>query len=89
MSSKIFRLVFNVISSLKSVNEKVTILNAIKSAAENQIQGCICHFIFAGIASYYITLRPAIIKGMEKYNINSAMLSILSSERKGRSWKSL
>ena len=76
------RLVLNVISSLKSVNDKVTILNAIKSAAVNKIQGCKSHFIFAGMASYYITLRPAIIKGMKKYNINSTMVSILSSERK-------
>ena len=81
MISKIFRLVLNFISSLKLVYDKVTILNAIKSAAENKIQGCKSHFIFAGMASYYITLRPAIIKGMKKYNINSAMVSILSSVR--------
>jgi len=83
MSSKIFRLVFNFISSLKSVNDKVTILNAIKSAAENQIQGCKSHFIFAGdIFWTEIRLRPVMIEGMKKYNINSAMVSILSSERK-------
>lgn len=82
MSSKIFRLVFNFISSLKSVNDKVTILNAIKSAAENQIQGCKSHFIFAGDIFWNdFRLRPVVIEGMKKYNINSAMVSILSSFR--------
>ena len=82
MSPKIFRLVFNLISSLKSVNVKVTILNAIKSAAENQIQGCKSHFIFAGdIFRTEIRLRQVMIEGMKKYNINSAMVSILSSVR--------
>ena len=80
--SKIFHLVFNFIPSLKSVNDKVTILNAIKSAAENQIQGYKSHFIFAGdIFWNVVRLRSVVIEGMKKYNINSAMMSILSSVR--------
>lgn len=59
-----------------------TIWDGMKRAAENQVQGYKCHFIFAGNAYWYdITLRPVIIKGMAKYSINSAMISVLSNVR--------
>ena len=82
MSSKIPRLVFSFISSLKQEIDTVTILDGIKKAAENQVEGYKCHFIFAGNAHWYdITLRPVISEGMTKYSINSAMVSVLSSVR--------
>ena len=64
MSSKIF-LAFNFISSLKSANDKATILNGIKSAAENQIKGCKSHLIFAGDAYWHeLALRPVLYEVM-------------------------
>ena len=67
---------------MKSEIDTVTILDGIKRAAENQVEGYKCHFIFAGNAYWYdITLRPVISKGMTKYSINSAMVSVLSSAR--------
>ena len=73
---------FNFISSLNLENKKLSILNAIKSAAENQKNGCKSHFIYAGNRNPRSDLRSVIIEGMKKYNIISAMVSILSSERK-------
>ena len=70
-------------------------MNAIKSAAENEKRGYKSHFIYAG-DEYYLywdeyhylnttrdesNLRSVIIEGMKKYNINSAMISILKSWR--------
>ena len=83
MSSKIFRWIFNFISSLKSGNDKDTIRYGIKSAAENQIRGCKSHFIFAGDAYWHeIALRPVIDDFIREFKINSAMVSILRSVRK-------
>ena len=82
MTSKIFRLAFNFISSLKSANDKATILNGMKSAAENQIKGCKSHFIFAGDAYWHeFALRPVLHEGMKQFRINSALISVLPSVR--------
>ena len=75
-------LAFNFISSMHLENTKASVLNVIKSAAENQIPGCKSHFIYAGNRNPRSDLRSVIIEGMKKYNIISAMVSILSSERK-------
>ena len=67
---------------MKSANDKETILNGIKSAAENQIQGCTSHFIFAGDAYWHeFALRPALYEGMKQFRMNSALISVLSSVR--------
>ena len=81
MSSKIFCLALNFISSLKSANDKATIFNGIKSAAENQIKSK-SHFIFAGDAYWHeFALRPVLYEGMKQFRINSALISVLSSVR--------